>query len=94
MATDLMADGSPFAGRFVVSMITDGTEVGADASTHDIGTICEVRTAEQFPDGRWMLIGVGVARARVAPVESASTPVPARRGRPSSTTRSATAPPR
>ena len=28
-----------------------------------IGTICEVRTAEQFPDGRWMLVGVGVARA-------------------------------
>ena len=74
MATDLMADGSPFAGRFVVSMITDGTEVAADASTHDIGTICEVRTAEQFPDGRWMLIGVGVARAQVVPVESANTP--------------------
>jgi uncharacterized protein len=72
MATDLMADGSPFAGRFVVSMITEGTEVGADAATHDIGTICEVRTAEQFPDGRWMLIGVGVARARVVPVEGTS----------------------
>ena len=74
MATDLMADRSPFAGRFVVSMITDGTEVAAHATTHDIGTICEVRTAEQFPDGRWMLIGVGVARAQVVPVESASTP--------------------
>jgi uncharacterized protein len=73
MATDLMADGSPFAGRFVVSMITEGTEGGADASTHAIGTICEVRTAEQFPDGRWMLIGVGVARAHVAPVD-AGTP--------------------
>jgi len=72
MARDVMADGSPFAGRFVVSMITEGTEAGADASTHDIGTICEVRTAEQFPDGRWMLIGVGVARARVVPVEGTS----------------------
>jgi uncharacterized protein len=72
MARDVMADGSPFAGRFVVSMITEGTEADADASTHDIGTICEVRTAEQFPDGRWMLIGVGVARAQVVPVEGTS----------------------
>jgi uncharacterized protein len=74
MATDLMADGSRYAGRFVVSMITEGSEVGADAAIHDIGTICEVRTAEQFPDGRWMLIGVGVARARIAPIEGAATP--------------------
>ena len=74
MAADLMVDGSPFAGRFVVSMITEGAEGGVDASTHEIGTICEVRTAEQFPDGRWMLIGVGVARARVTPVTGASTP--------------------
>src|SRR5688572_17532742 len=74
MATDLMVDGSPYAGRFVVSMITEGSEVGADAAIHDVGTICEVRTAEQFADGRWMLIGVGVARAQIAPVESGSTP--------------------
>ena len=74
MATDLLAERSPFAGRFVVSMITEGTEVGDDASTHEIGTICEVRTAEQFPDGRWMLVGVGVARARVTPVVGAGTP--------------------
>ena len=74
MAADLMADGSPYAGRFVVSMITDGPEGGADATIHDVGTICEVRTAEQFQDGRWMLIGVGVARANISPVEDASTP--------------------
>lgn len=74
MATDLMADGSPYAGRFVVSMITEGSEVGTDATVHDVGTICEVRTAEQFADGRWMLIGVGVVRAAIAPLESASRP--------------------
>ena len=74
MATDLTADASPYAGRFVVSMITDGPEVGADAATHDVGTICEVRSAEQFADGRWMLIGVGLARVRITPVEGASTP--------------------
>jgi uncharacterized protein len=74
MATDLMADGSRFAGRFVVSMITEGPEVGAIATTHDIGTICEVRSAEQFADGRWMLIGVGIARARIGSIERSGTP--------------------
>ena len=74
MAADLMAEGSRYAGRFVVSMITEGSEVGADATIHDVGTICEVRSAEQFADGRWMLIGVGVARARIAPIEASSTP--------------------
>ena len=65
-------------------MITDGTEVGDGASTHEIGTICEVRTAEHFPDGRWMLLGVGVARARCHAVVDARHAVPAGRGDPSS----------
>jgi hypothetical protein len=69
MATDLMADGSPYAGRFVVSMITDGAEVGDNASTKPIGTICEVRSAERFPDGRWVLLAVGVGRARLGQVD-------------------------
>lgn len=69
MATDLMADGSPYAGRFVVSMITDGPEVGGNASTKPIGTICEVRSAERFPDGRWVLLAVGIGRARLGEVD-------------------------
>ena len=69
MARDVMADGSPYAGRFVVSMITDGREVGGDADTQTVGTICEVRSAEQFPDGRWLLLVVGVARARLAAID-------------------------
>ena len=69
MATDLMADGSPYGGRLVVSMITAGPEVGGDATTQPIGTICEVHTAEQFADGRWMLILVGVARARLGAID-------------------------
>lgn len=69
MATDLMADGSPFAGRFVVSMITDGPEVGGEASTRHTGTICEVRSAERFPDGRWVLLAVGVGRARLGAID-------------------------
>ncbi len=65
MASAVLADGSPFAGRLVVSMITDGREVGGEATTSQIGTICEVRSAEQFADGRWLLLVVGVARARI-----------------------------
>ncbi|MGQ0607198.1 MAG: LON peptidase substrate-binding domain-containing protein [Chloroflexota bacterium] len=69
MATDLMAEGSPYAGRFIVSMIVDGPEVGGDPATRPIGTICEVRSAEQFPDGRWVLLAVGVGRARLGTVD-------------------------
>ncbi|MGI9000001.1 MAG: LON peptidase substrate-binding domain-containing protein, partial [Candidatus Limnocylindria bacterium] len=69
MATDLMDDGSPYAGRFVVSMIIEGPEVGGDAVTHRLGTICEVRSAERFPDGRWVLLAVGVGRARLGAID-------------------------
>jgi Lon protease-like protein len=69
MARDLMADASPFGGRLVVSMITEGREVGGDPSSRAIGTVCEVRSAERFPDGRWLLLLVGVARARLADVD-------------------------
>jgi len=69
MATDLMAEGSPYGGRFVVSMITDGPEVGGEAATRRVGTICEVHSAERFPDGRWMLIAVGAARARLGAID-------------------------
>mgnify|MGYP000223948865 CR=1 FL=1 len=71
MARDVMADGSPYAGRFVISMITDGREVGGgDAATRSVGTICEVRSAERFPDGRWLLLVVGIARARLSEVDA------------------------
>ena len=69
MAADLVADGSPFAGRLAISMITDGPEVGGDALSQSIGTIAEVRSAEQLSDGRWGLSVVGVARARLSRVE-------------------------
>jgi Lon protease-like protein len=69
MARDVVADGSPFGGRFVVSMITEGREVGGEATTRSVGTICEVRSAEQFSDGRWLLLVVGVGRARLGDVD-------------------------
>jgi hypothetical protein len=69
MATDLMSEGSPYRGRFVVSMITDGREVGGDAATQRIGTICEIHSAERFPDGKWLLLVVGAARARLGAID-------------------------
>jgi Lon protease-like protein len=69
MAVDLTADGSPFGGRFVVSMIDEGQEVGGDASTRAMGTVCEVRTAERLPDGGWVLLTVGIGRARIGGID-------------------------
>jgi len=69
MATDLMAEGSPYGGRFVVSMITDGPEVGGAAATRRVGTICEIHSAERFPDGRWMILAVGVVRAQLGAID-------------------------
>ena len=74
MTQDVVADGSPFAGRFVVSMITEGAEVAEDDDSRPpraerIGTIVEVRRAERFADGRWALLVVGVARATLSDVD-------------------------
>ncbi|MGH2357447.1 MAG: LON peptidase substrate-binding domain-containing protein [Candidatus Limnocylindria bacterium] len=69
MARDILADGSPFGGRFVVAMMTDGPEVGGNAAATHIGTVCEVRSAEQLPDGRWVLLAVGLQRARLGPID-------------------------
>jgi Lon protease-like protein len=71
MAHAVVADDSPYGGRFVVSMITEGREVGGDAVAQSVGTICEVRSAEQFPDGRWLLLVVGIARARLGEIDRA-----------------------
>src|SRR5215210_2447186 len=65
MARDLVATDSPYGGRFVVSMISEGPEVGGTATAHEIGTICHARSAQRLTDGRWTLIAVGLARARV-----------------------------
>ncbi len=72
MTRDLMADGSPYRGRFVISMVTAGAEAGAtdDApTTGTIGTIAEVRRAERFADGRWALVVVGAERVKLGAVD-------------------------
>ncbi|MEO7332301.1 MAG: LON peptidase substrate-binding domain-containing protein [Gemmatimonadales bacterium] len=72
MVRDLVADASPWGGRFVVAMISEGSEVerpagvdGGPPRPHRIGTIAEVRHAEQFADGRWTLLTVGVGRVEL-----------------------------
>lgn len=72
MARDVTADGSPYAGRFVVSMITEGAEVGTSGPaviTRRVGTVVEVRSAERFADGRWVLLAVGVARTALGEID-------------------------
>ncbi len=76
LTRDVVAQGSPFAGRFVVSMITEGSEVAPSRNegarvtqTRQIGTIAEVHSAEQFGDGRWAVLAVGVSRAALGDVD-------------------------
>jgi hypothetical protein len=69
MTRDVLADGSPYAGQFVVSMITEGREVGGEAWARPVGTICEIHSAEEQPDGRWLLLVIGIARARVGGID-------------------------
>ena len=72
MARDLLADGSPYAGRFVIGVITAGAEVGEHdhpPTTGLIGTIAEVRRAERFADGRWALVVVGTDRVALGAVD-------------------------
>ena len=72
MTRAVVADDSPYAGRFAICAITAGTEVGGDGNpptTGRIGTIAEVRSAEQFADGRWALLVVGTERAALGAVD-------------------------
>jgi Lon protease-like protein len=72
MMRDVMANASPYAGRFVVSMIVEGPEVGdgpMPPRMRGVGTVVEVHSAEQLPDGRWAVLAVGVARAELGAVD-------------------------
>jgi Lon protease-like protein len=72
MTRDLLADDSPYRGRFVISTITAGAEVGKgdDAPiTGPVGTVAEIRRAERFADGRWALVVVGTQRVAMGLVD-------------------------
>jgi Lon protease-like protein len=64
MTRDLLSDGSPYGGRFVIS--NGGDE---DAPQGSVGTVAEVRRAEQFADGRWALVVVGAERVALGSVD-------------------------
>ena len=64
MTRDLLADGSPFGGRFVVSNGDDD-----DPAAGAVGTVAEVRRAERFADGRWALVVVGAERVVLGAVD-------------------------
>ena len=67
MTRDLLADGSPYAGRFVI-----GGGGDEDAPEGSVGTVAEVRRAEQFADGRWALVVVGAERVALGAVDRKS----------------------
>lgn len=64
MTRDLLADGSPYAGRFVI-----GSGGDDDAPEGSVGTVAEVRRAERFADGRWSLVVVGAERVSLGTVD-------------------------
>jgi hypothetical protein len=65
MTRDLLADGSPYAGRFVIR--NGGDDDPPLRGT--VGTVAEVRRAERFADGRWSLVVVGAQRVSLGTVD-------------------------
>lgn len=61
MLTDVLENGR----RFGVVLIERGHEVGGDDSRTSVGTMAEIVRAEEFDDGRWVVIAVGTDRIRV-----------------------------
>ncbi|MBW3621484.1 MAG: LON peptidase substrate-binding domain-containing protein [Actinobacteria bacterium] len=51
--------------EFGVTLITRGHEVGGGDVRSDVGTLARVLEAEEFEDGRWLLVAVGRSRLRV-----------------------------
>jgi Lon protease-like protein len=51
--------------RFGVVMIERGTDTGGDDQRSNFGTVAKVVEAEEFPDGRWALVTVGIERFKV-----------------------------
>jgi Lon protease-like protein len=97
MVRDVLADGSDYAGRFVVCMITEGSEVGEEPArqptTRHVGTVVEIRRAEEFADGQWVLLTVGVDRVRLGAIDRSgpyatvdAAPIPEEAGDPATAT--------
>lgn len=52
-------------GRFGVVMIDRGSETGGHDQRSSFGTVARIVESEEYPDGRWGLITVGVERFKV-----------------------------
>jgi Lon protease-like protein len=52
-------------GRFGVVLIERGSEVGGDDVRVSVGTCARIVDAAELPDGRWVLMALGVERIRV-----------------------------
>lgn len=61
MLTDVLANGRQFG----VVLIERGHEVGGHDSRTSVGTMAEVVRAEEFEDGRWVVVAIGTDRIRV-----------------------------
>ena len=51
--------------EFGVVLIERGSEVGGGDVRSDVGTVARIVEVEEYPDGRFGLVGVGVRRVRV-----------------------------
>ena len=51
--------------RFGVVMIERGSDQGGEDDRSSYGTVARIVEAEEFPDGRWGLVTVGVERFRI-----------------------------
>ena len=83
MTRDLLSPRNGYDGRFVVAMIADGREVNGQPSAHAVGTVCEVRSVSQLPDGRFEMVAVGVERVALGEIDASgpyalvdATPLP------------------
>ena len=61
----LVADVLDGDAMFGVPLIERGNEVGGGDQRTDYGTMARIAEAEQFDDGRWAVVAVGVERYRV-----------------------------
>jgi Lon protease-like protein len=52
-------------GSFGVVLIERGSEVGGGDVRTGVGTLARIVRAEELPDGRWVVMAVGVRRVRV-----------------------------
>ena len=60
--------------RFCVSLIREGEEVGGDAEPYDVACLAEIVEQQTLPDGRSVLIAVGVERVKILTLDRSSQP--------------------